>query len=120
VRDCFELTPNSDGTWTKTTIYAFRGGPGDGAFPVDRLIFDRAGNIDSTTDGGGDSNFGTIFKLTPSSGGQWTESLLHFFTGGLDGSGPIGTLAIGWATLRPPIFSLLSRKRSLSLIRREV
>jgi len=99
----FKLTPNSDGTWTKTTIYAFRGGPHDGAIPVDRLIFDRAGNIYSTTDGGGNSivpgysGYGTVFKMTPSSGGQWTESVLHFFTGGLDGSGPIGTLAIDGA-----------------------
>ncbi len=94
----FKLTPNSDGTWTKTTIYVFRGAARDGAFPEDRLIFDRAGNIYSTTVGGGGTNggnnFGTVFKLTPSSVGQWTESILHFFTDGLDGSGPIGKLAI--------------------------
>jgi hypothetical protein len=28
----FELMPNSDGTWTETTLYAFIGGS-DGAFP---------------------------------------------------------------------------------------
>jgi uncharacterized repeat protein (TIGR03803 family) len=91
----FKLTPNSDGTWTKTTLYAFRGGSSDGAFPVNGLLFDRLGNIYSTTSGAGKcSNCGTVFKLTPSAGGQWTESILHFFTGGLDGSGPITTMAI--------------------------
>jgi len=97
----FKLTPNSDGTWTKTTLYAFRGGPNDGAFPVDGLVFDRAGNIYSTTDGGGNNSCsggcGTVFKLTPSSGGQYTESILHFFTGGSDGSNPISTMAIDGA-----------------------
>ena len=95
----FKLTPNSDGTWTKTTIYAFRGAPRDGAFPEDRLMFDRAGNIYSTTHGGGNNTVclngcGTVFKLTPSSGGRWTESILYFFTGGSDGSYPVGTMAI--------------------------
>lgn len=98
----FKLTPNSDGTWTKTTLYAFRGGSSDGAFPVNRLVFDQAGNIYSTTGNGGNnscgsSGCGTVFKLTPSGGGQWTESILHFFTGGLDGSGPISTMAIDGA-----------------------
>ena len=93
----FKLTPNADGAWTKTTLYAFHGGQNDGAFPVDGLVFDQAGNIYSTTDAGGNSSCssgcGTVFKLTPSSGGQYTESILHFFTGGSDGSVPISTMA---------------------------
>ncbi len=97
----FKLTPNSDGTWTKTTLYTFRGGPNDGAYPVNGLVFDRAGNIYSTTDGGGNSTCsggcGTVFKLTPSSDGQYSESILHFFTGGLDGANPISTMAIDGA-----------------------
>ena len=36
----FRLTPNSDGTWTKSTLYAFRGGTSDGAFPEGSLVFD--------------------------------------------------------------------------------
>ncbi len=97
----FKLTPNSDGTWTKTTLYVFRGGPSDGAYPANGLVFDRAGNIYSTTGHGGNSSCsggcGTVFKLTPSSGGQYTESILYFFTGGLDGAGPISTMAIDGA-----------------------
>lgn len=97
----FKLTPNSDGTWTKTTVYKFRGGPNDGAGPVDSLVFDQAGNIYSTTGQGGNNSCsngcGTVFKLTPSAGGQWTESILHFFTGGSDGANPISTMAIDGA-----------------------
>lgn len=97
----FKLTPNSDGTWSKTTLYAFHGGASDGAYPQAELVFDRAGNIYGETDNGGNNSCmygcGTVFKLTPSAEGQWTESVLHFFTGGLDGSHPIGTLAIDGA-----------------------
>ena len=34
-------------------VYKFRGGPNDGAGPVDSLVFDQAGNIYSTTGQGG-------------------------------------------------------------------
>lgn len=40
---------------------------------------------------GGDSNWGTVFKLTPSSK-SWIGTLLHRFTGGADGGVPYGTL----------------------------
>ena len=99
----FKLTPNSDGTWRETVLYAFRGGPHDGAVPYD-ITFDQVGNIYGATGGGGIrgdacnlSGCGTVFKLTPSPGGQWTESILHFFTGGSDGFIPDGTLAIDGA-----------------------
>jgi hypothetical protein len=39
-----------------------------------------------------------VFKLTPSSRGQWTESILYFFTGGLDGFNPVCPLAIDGAS----------------------
>jgi uncharacterized repeat protein (TIGR03803 family) len=97
----YKLTPNSDGTWTKTTLYAFRGGLHDGADPTRRVTFDRAGNIYGTTAGGGNScnpyECGTVFKLTPSAGGHWTESIVHFFTGGLDGYNPDSFLTIDQA-----------------------
>jgi hypothetical protein len=64
-------------------------------------VFDQAGNIYSTTAIGGINGCGrgcgTVFKLTPSSGGQWTESILHYFTGGSDGSNPEGDMAIDGA-----------------------
>jgi len=48
----FELMPNSDGTWTETTLYAFIGGS-DGGIPMANLILDKSGNLFGTTEFGG-------------------------------------------------------------------
>jgi uncharacterized repeat protein (TIGR03803 family) len=80
----FELTPNSDGSWTETVLYAFLGGS-DGGIPVGGVLFDKAGNLYGTTSMGGGSKqcgsagCGTIFELTPSSGGGWSETVLYSF-----------------------------------------
>jgi uncharacterized repeat protein (TIGR03803 family) len=84
----FELVPNSDGTWTESVLYSFTGGS-DGASPWAGLIFDATGALYGTTYLGGASGLGVVYKLTPNSGGTWTESVLHTFTGGdNDGSNP--------------------------------
>lgn len=49
----------------------------DGYSPLAGLVFDAAGNLYGTTSGGGPNNFGTVFELTPSAGGGWTETLLY-------------------------------------------
>lgn len=83
----FELTPNSDGTWSESVLYTFTGGA-DGANPFAGLILDTAGNLYGTTANGGTRGYGVVFKLTPGSGGNWTESVLHSFVGGEDGAYP--------------------------------
>jgi uncharacterized repeat protein (TIGR03803 family) len=83
----FQLAPNSGGTWTETLFYSFTGGS-DGANPYGGLIFDPSGNLYGTTYYGGASGDGVVYKLTPNSNGTWTESVLHTFTGGQDGSNP--------------------------------
>lgn len=87
----FKLTHNRDGSWSKTTVYSFQSGSSDGGFPVDGMTLDRAGNIYGSTGGGGlqcgDETCGVVFALTPSGSG-WTETILHFFTGGTDGQYP--------------------------------
>jgi uncharacterized repeat protein (TIGR03803 family) len=85
----FKLTRGSSG-WTESVIYAFEGGT-DGASPYDGLAFDPAGNLYGTTYAGGAANTGTIFKVTPGSSG-WTESVIHSFNGGYDGTYPYGDL----------------------------
>jgi len=93
----FKLTHNSDGSWTKTTLYSFQGGPNDGARPYAGVTLDAAGNIYGTTEYGGTncspstSACGVIFKLTPNGSG-WSETILHFFSGGADGAYPAGGL----------------------------
>ena len=84
----FELTP-SGGQWTKSVIYSFQGGA-DGVVPAAGLIFDQAGNLYGTTVVGGTHFDGTVFQLTRS-GGTWTETVLHSFTG-KDGSYPTASL----------------------------
>ena len=83
----FELTP-SGGGWTENVLYTFSGGS-DGNGPLGTLVFVGAGNLYGTTIGGGGSDLGTVFELTPSASG-WTETVLHNFQGGSDGSYPIG------------------------------
>ncbi len=78
----FKLLPRSDGTWSETVLYSFAGGT-DGAGPQAALIFDPSGNLYGTTlYGGGPGCYGgygcgTVFKLSPSSGGSWIEALLY-------------------------------------------
>jgi uncharacterized repeat protein (TIGR03803 family) len=82
----FRLAPSASG-WTHTVLYAFSGGA-DGAEPYKGVTLDAQGNLYGTTvAGGGSCGCGVAFKLT-NSGGIWTESVLHTFTGGNDGSGP--------------------------------
>ena len=58
-------------------IYSFQTGS-DGNSPISNLVRDAAGNLYGTTSEGGLGS-GTIFKLTPIGGGQWTESVVHPF-----------------------------------------
>src|SRR6516165_1696480 len=71
------------------TLYTFTGQP-DGAGPQASLIKDAAGNLYGTTEAGGTSNLGTVFKLDASG----AETILHSFTGAPDGANPKAGLAL--------------------------
>ncbi len=91
----FELSPPSGGKvpWTETVLYTFTGGD-DGSLPYAGLIFDSLGHLYGTTIGGGSSDYGTVFELSPPSGGKgpWTETVLYPFTGVIDGNNPFAAL----------------------------
>ena len=53
-----------DKTGKETVLHTFTGGA-DGSYPVATLIRDAAGNLYGTTQLGGASGFGTIFKIAP-------------------------------------------------------
>ena len=97
----FELSPNGNGTWTETVLYSFRGGR-DGNSPMAGLVFDEAGNLYGTTLYGGShreqrcrpTGCGTVFELSPATGGGWTETVLYRFSGGKDGNGPLAGLVL--------------------------
>jgi uncharacterized repeat protein (TIGR03803 family) len=74
---------------TYTVLHDFAGAPGDGADSGADVTLDDLGNIYGTTDFGGSSGDGVIFKLAP----DGTETLLHTFTGP-DGSAPDGAVML--------------------------
>jgi uncharacterized repeat protein (TIGR03803 family) len=85
------MLPTAAGATSKyKALYRFKGGS-DGANPSAGLIFDATGSLYGTTEGGGSSNGGVVFKLTPNTDGSWTESVLHSFTGA-DGQLPVAGL----------------------------
>jgi uncharacterized repeat protein (TIGR03803 family) len=88
----FELTPESGG-WNETVLYTFSGGT-DGNDPQAGLVMDGAGNLYGTTMQGGAYGFGTVFELSPLSGGGWSESIIHSFGNGTDGQSPQASLII--------------------------
>jgi uncharacterized repeat protein (TIGR03803 family) len=86
LRPPLNASANALSGWTETVLYQFRGG-NDGSVPLGDLVFDQSGHLYGTTSRGGSTQQGTVYKLT-SSNGSWTESILHSFTGGLDGGQP--------------------------------
>jgi uncharacterized repeat protein (TIGR03803 family) len=85
----FQLSPSPSG-WTHTVLYSFTGGR-DGGEPYKGVTLDSHGNLFGTAVTGGagscEGGCGVVFKLTNSSG-SWTQSVIHYFSGGNDGSGP--------------------------------
>jgi uncharacterized repeat protein (TIGR03803 family) len=85
----FELSPASGGGWTEAVLSSFGSVSGDGIQPVAGLVFDSAGNLYGTTISGGTYNEGTVFELSPQSGGGWTEKVIYSFgTATNDGNSP--------------------------------
>jgi hypothetical protein len=102
----FELTPQSDGSWTETTVHVFTDNGGDGGTPSSGVVLDSAGNVYGTTKSGGTGSCrlgnytegitigcGTLYRVTKGSGGTWTETVLYnFIRGGGFGIYPSGDL----------------------------
>ena len=77
----FKLSRGSSGTWTESVLHNFSTSASDGSIPSSKVIFDAAGNLYGTaSSGGGSMNAGIVFKLTPTSSGTWTETVLHNFS----------------------------------------
>ena len=85
----FKLSPQGS-DWNFTTIYTL-----SGSGPQSSLAIDAAGNLYGGTGGGGIYGYGNVWELSPSSGGGWTYTDLHEFTGGNDGGLPSGVAVTG-------------------------
>ena len=93
----FRLTPGVQNSWSLETIYTFQSPPSANG-PEGGVTLDSQGNLYGTTyiGGGGScplytSTCGTVFKLSQTAGGNWTEETLYTFGGPpTDGYGPSG------------------------------
>lgn len=82
----FELSPQAGGGWQERMLYFFQNGA-DGAIPDALLIIDPSGNLYGATQVGGSESCGTVFELSPGTGGTWNQQTLHEFAGS-DGCEP--------------------------------
>jgi uncharacterized repeat protein (TIGR03803 family) len=92
----FELIRGANGAWREKILYSFAYySHRDGINPYGGLVFDTAGNLYGTTDGGGAYGYGTVFELSPQADGTWTEKIAHDFDlNGIDGINPLAGLII--------------------------
>jgi hypothetical protein len=89
----YELVPSVSG-YTYSVIYTFLGG-NDGSRPT--FMTTLAGTMYGITNfGGGASNVGIVYSLTPGAAGQpYTETIIHTFNGTSDGGVPQYIVAFG-------------------------
>jgi len=85
---------------TLTVLHSLGGS--DGQSPTGGLVFDSKGNLYGTAWIGGASGAnclyfygcGTVFELSPASGGGWTFQVIYTFSGAEDGGNPKGDLVV--------------------------
>jgi len=89
----FELMPKAVGGWEEKILHEFGSNGTDGCAPLAGLILDGSGNLYGTTYSCGAFGYGTVFELTPDTGGGWVERILHDFAdNGSDGYSPEASL----------------------------
>ena len=86
----FELSPHTGGSWAEKVLYDFDPlqTQGDGSIPMAGLVRDSKGNLYGTTQNGGNEDAGTVFELSPATGGTWTEKSFYLYTSSSSGYGP--------------------------------
>jgi len=90
--EVFELSPGGGG-WTFSIPWSFIEQGDGGAVLVAPVTFDANGNLYGTTYSTGCCGRGTVFELTPGSG-DWSETVLHNFSGGSDGGAPYSNVVL--------------------------
>lgn len=83
----FELSRDSAGDWEESILHNFSGPDGSSPWYGATPILDKTGNLYGTTGYGGSGGYGTVFELSRA-GNTWTETVLHNFSGDVDGALP--------------------------------
>jgi uncharacterized repeat protein (TIGR03803 family) len=115
----FEISPQGGGLWSEQVLHSFASGE-DGVQVSGGVAFDSAGNLYGATFVGGTHGDGIIYELSPQTGGTWTETIVHNFSGGtadgrlpmagvtLDAAGNVyGTTSAGGPYARGVVFELV-------------
>lgn len=89
IASAYELTPQANGSWSFTLLYAF----GEQRFtgPVATVTLDSQGNLYGPLPSGSGGYYGAIFRLMPS-GDQWLYNSFYQFTSCNDGCTPLGAV----------------------------
>jgi uncharacterized repeat protein (TIGR03803 family) len=95
----FEL----DTSGKETVLHSFTGGT-DGIYPYGGLFRDKAGNLYGTTETGGTSNYGVVFKVSKAG----KETVLHTFTGAAD-DGAVPLYSNFYADAKGYLYSVASQ-----------
>jgi hypothetical protein len=89
----FQMKRSGKGTWRYHVLHRFGAFTTDGLYPWSGLVLDASGNAYGTTIYGGPHAQGEVFRLTPSSRGEWKETMLYGFPDLKIGAFPWGDLA---------------------------
>jgi uncharacterized repeat protein (TIGR03803 family) len=91
----FKIAPAAGGGYTTTTLYNFGATTTDSEQPFGPLTLDSSGSLYGVSTFGGASNLGTVYKLSPpTGGGTWTNTILYSFPGTNAGCYPQGNLIL--------------------------
>ena len=89
----YEATPPSkkNPSWNYQVIYRFPSEAGEDTSPLNGLTLGKNGVLYGLSNTGGTNGCGFAYRLTPpaSTGGQWKETNVYDFAGGIDGCGPL-------------------------------
>ena len=91
----FGLSPKSGGGWNYAVIHNF-GHAGDAYFPSSAITLDSSSNLYGECALGGQHGEGLLYELSLGSRG-WTETIIHQWGSGTDGSYPYGNLTFDLA-----------------------
>ncbi len=108
----YELS-QQNGHWSERILHDFTGGDDGAVGGLGLLLPDAFGNFYGITEIGGHFSAGTVFKLSPASGGGWRLTTLYAFQGQPDAGFPVWwpDRRHAWQSLRHHLLRRSERRR---------